>query len=1172
MSDIFISYSSEDKGRVQALARALERKGWSVWWDRRIPAGKSFDDVIHEALKAARSVVVVWTKTSVKSTWVKNESRSGLRRNILFPVMLLDEVEIPLEFEHLQAAHLMDWKPDQQHSGFDQFIDDLAEVIGVPVTQSQATPTSSAKPTPEPETESLQGAVQAVLISGNNNLSALTLSPGTLVPSFAASTTDYTVNVASDVTSVNVSATKADSNAVLSGNVTVGSGTATGQATIPLNGPATTTLAVITVTAPNGSSKTYRITVNRATPSGNNNLSALTVSSGTLTPAFNANTLSYTVDVASTVTSATVTPTRQDPNATITLNGQPTNSGRARTVPLSGAGSNTLINIVVTAPNGSQKTYIITVERAPLGGNNNLLGLTVSPGLLTPAFTATTTSYTVDVASTVANITVTPKRQDPNATITVNGQATTSGQPRTIALNGAGSNTLINIEVTAPNGAQKTYAVNVYRAALAGNNSLSALTVTPLGLISPAFTASTTQYMANVSSAVINVTVAATKADPNAVISGDVSAGAGIATGQATIQLNGPGTATGVTIWVTAPGGAQKTYTVNVFRAALGGNYNLQSLSVSPGRLAPSFSASRTSYTVNVGGNVTSVTVTPILQDINSSMTINGQGTSAGQARSITLAPAGSSTEIEIIVVASNGSNKTYLITVNRATLSRAAEVESEPERLEAKPSGVMGGAVRPDSPRSMSRIFISYRREDSTDVTGRIYDRLRQEFGAGAVFIDVDSIPFGVDFRKYLDTQVSKCEVFLVVIGRDWIKKRGSKGKSRLEDPGDFVRIEVESALKRDIPIIPVLVSGAAIPPLDRLPAGLQELSYRNALVVRPDPDFHPDMDRLVEFLKEEIGNPVDQPAAPSVTVKSEVEDVKARSSPVAKERPLLVSEEKQVSVLEEKPASVSEEKPTRTIEEKPSPKSVETVKLTDRQSRVRNQNTAGPEPPFEMVRVPKGPFLYGDQKTRETIDYDYWIDKYPVTNEKYRVFISAGGYGNQQYWSDDGWKWKTTNNVTGPQYWDDPQWNKADHPVVGVSYFEAEAYAKWAGKRLPTEQEWEKAARGQGDGREYPWGDEFDKGKCNSAHARVSHTTPVTSYSTGVSPYGCYDMVGNVWEWCADWYDERKGLRVIRGGSWDDRRERKELNVWCRRSDKPGMADDRDNTIGFRLAQNVK
>jgi formylglycine-generating enzyme required for sulfatase activity len=164
MSDIFISYASEDKGRVQALARALEGKGWSVWWDRRIPAGKSFDDVIHEALKAARSVVVVWTKTSVKSTWVKNESRSGLRRNILFPVMLLDEVEIPLEFEHLQAVHLMDWQPEQEHAGFDQFLDDLAGVIGSPsntvvqpppVVQATELPPASTKQTPESEAEPL---------------------------------------------------------------------------------------------------------------------------------------------------------------------------------------------------------------------------------------------------------------------------------------------------------------------------------------------------------------------------------------------------------------------------------------------------------------------------------------------------------------------------------------------------------------------------------------------------------------------------------------------------------------------------------------------------------------------------------------------------------------------------------------------------------------------------------------------------------------------------------------------------------------------------------------------------------------------------------------------------------------------------------------------------------
>lgn len=130
MSDIFISYAKEDKNRVKSLAHALERRGWSVWWDERIPAGQSYEEFIEKALKTAKSVVVVWTKTSVKSQWVKNEAKRGLRRNVLIPVMLLEEVEIPLEFEHLQAAHLMDWHPDQDHAGFDQFVGDLVHVIG----------------------------------------------------------------------------------------------------------------------------------------------------------------------------------------------------------------------------------------------------------------------------------------------------------------------------------------------------------------------------------------------------------------------------------------------------------------------------------------------------------------------------------------------------------------------------------------------------------------------------------------------------------------------------------------------------------------------------------------------------------------------------------------------------------------------------------------------------------------------------------------------------------------------------------------------------------------------------------------------------------------------------------------------------------------------------------
>jgi len=401
-----------------------------------------------------------------------------------------------------------------------------------------------------------------------------------------------------------------------------------------------------------------------------------------------------------------------------------------------------------------------------------------------------------------------------------------------------------------------------------------------------------------------------------------------------------------------------------------------------------------------------------------------------------------------------------------------------------------------------MSKILISYRREDSADVTGRIYDRLVLQFGREAVFKDVDSIPLGVDFRVYLDQQVAKCEVFLAVIGREWMKARGRKGKARLDDPGDFGRIEIEAALKRQIPVIPVLVGGASIPAAKRLSASIQDLSCRHGTVVRPDPDFHRDIDRLIEYLRQQVRGLSEPQTKPD-----------NQSKPVLKER-------KQVA----------------------------------------------PATPRDMVKVPKGPFLYGDQKTREVIDHDYWIDQYPVTNEKYRAFILAGGYENQQYWSDVGWRWKTKNNITGPEYWNNVKWNKGDHPVIGVSYYEAEAYAKWAGKRLPTEREWEKAARGE-DGRQYPWGEEFDKKRCNSDKSRFGHTTSVSKYPNGVSPYGCYDMAGNVSEWCADWYDRSQATRVIRGGSWFDQSE------FLRASNRGGLiADNRNDDLSFRLAQDLE
>jgi hypothetical protein len=150
-----------------------------------------------------------------------------------------------------------------------------------------------------------------------------------------------------------------------------------------------------------------------------------------------------------------------------------------------------------------------------------------------------------------------------------------------------------------------------------------------------------------------------------------------------------------------------------------------------------------------------------------------------------------------------------------------------------------------------MSRVFISYRRDDSADVTGRIFDKLRSHFEQKlVVFRDVDFIPLGRDFREVITEAVESCEVLLAVIGPSWVDHRNEDGERRLDDPHDFVRLEIETALKRKIPVIPLLVSRARMPKAVQLPDSLEPLAFRNGLEVRRDPDFHHDMDRLIRAL----------------------------------------------------------------------------------------------------------------------------------------------------------------------------------------------------------------------------------------------------------------------------------------------------------------------------------
>lgn len=244
---------------------------------------------------------------------------------------------------------------------------------------------------------------------------------------------------------------------------------------------------------------------------------------------------------------------------------------------------------------------------------------------------------------------------------------------------------------------------------------------------------------------------------------------------------------------------------------------------------------------------------------------------------------------------------------------------------------------------------------------------------------------------------------------------------------------------------------------------------------------------------------------------------------------------------------------------------------------AKVTADDASGGVYPGEMIYIPAGSFLMGTNHNRYNDENQepqhsvylssYWIGKYEVTRGEYRQFMNAGGYSHQAYWSTAGWSWKTSR--TEPYYWAANQnWGTGtftqtdNHPVVGASYYEAEAFCNWAGGHLATEAQWEKAARWTGSyPNTFPWGNEWNYQMCNNYHdwneagggGEKNQTAPVGSYPWGVSTYGLHDMAGNVWEWCRDWYGDAYysqtppggwvdpqgpasgSYRVLRGGSWD-------------------------------------
>ena len=238
----------------------------------------------------------------------------------------------------------------------------------------------------------------------------------------------------------------------------------------------------------------------------------------------------------------------------------------------------------------------------------------------------------------------------------------------------------------------------------------------------------------------------------------------------------------------------------------------------------------------------------------------------------------------------------------------------------------------------------------------------------------------------------------------------------------------------------------------------------------------------------------------------------------------------------------------------------------------------------PFAWIDIPAGEVTLPEggyvPKGGQTFDVPtFKIAKYPLTNTQFATFMKADGYNQQKWWTVFGWEQRQKDQWTEPRYWQDAKWNGPEHPVVGVSWFEAVAFCQWlsetAGEKvmLATEQQWQRAAQGD-KGLTYPWGSEWDGKRCNNSVKPESsnQTTPVRQYEgRGDSPYRVVDMAGNVWEWCLTSYNDGNSeinsnveYRVLRGGSWinygadffrADYRLRNDPHI-------------RDSSGGFRLA----
>ncbi|MBC8170374.1 MAG: SUMF1/EgtB/PvdO family nonheme iron enzyme [Anaerolineae bacterium] len=487
-------------------------------------------------------------------------------------------------------------------------------------------------------------------------------------------------------------------------------------------------------------------------------------------------------------------------------------------------------------------------------------------------------------------------------------------------------------------------------------------------------------------------------------------------------------------------------------------------------------------------------------------------------------------------------------------------------------------------------KVFISYRRADTQHIAGRINDIMEKKLGAETVFQDVEDLHPGIVWKDALSKAVADCEVMLVVIGKQWLNIADERdGSRRLDNPEDWVRFEVETALRLpQIRVIPVLVNGASLPSQQELPAALMRLTEHQIFELRDGASFKRDVEALIDGLginplPHDLVTPPPMDLRPSpplatggrfpgtwvITAVITLMLVIAVGVLLNNNRPR-VNGSSPTALATTATATITVS-PTVVIQ----PTSIAVNPLNPRQ-RVGSNSAWQPfshvVSGVEMMLVPAGCFMMGSVAandeapvTSECIDQPYWIDRTEVTNQTYG---SAGVFSG--------------NNV----------------PRDSVSWLDAYAHCQGRGGRLPDEREWEYAARGP-DSHKYPWGNVMESSylsyypEYTGQYPIGGSPMPVGSYPSGASWVGALDMSGNVWEWVNSRYsydvngrnprlypydpdDGREQYSTagdtpwgLRGGSWGVDAKRVTTH-W--RNFSSAMPDNRAYGIGFRCIRDYQ